>query len=102
MSWFAGGGRRSGWYHRRVATVSFGEFLVTRGLLDRFQLLRVLQLQAQHPAARIGECVVACGFLGLCEVEAALLAHDGERARATRRLAVGTESMPAIDDDDES
>jgi hypothetical protein len=100
VSWFAGGGRGAGWYHRRVATVSFGEFLVTRGLLDRFQLLRVLQLQAQHPAARIGECVVACGFLGVCEVEEALLAHDGERARATRRLAVGTESMPAVDDDE--
>jgi hypothetical protein len=81
-----------------VATVSFGEFLVGRGLLDRFQLLRVLQFQARHPAARLGECVVACGFLGLREIEAALLAHDGDRART--RLARGTESMPAVADDD--
>jgi hypothetical protein len=98
VSRFAGGSPTASWYDGCVATVSFGEFLVARGLLDRFQLLRVLQFQARHPAARLGECVVACGFLGLREIEAALIAHDGERT--VRPLARGTESMAAVRDDD--
>jgi len=73
--------------------IRFGEFLVQRGLIDRFQLLRVLQFQSRHPGARLGECVVACGFLGLVEIELSLAEHAAESAP---RLARGTSSVPVI------
>jgi hypothetical protein len=75
-------------------SVPFGEFLVQRGLLDRFQLLQVLQLQARHPEIPLGQCAVACGFLGQVEIELQLVDHDA--GRAARRLARGTGSMPSI------
>lgn len=40
----------------------FGEFLVQEQVLDRFQLLRALQLQDRSPRARLGQCAVALGF----------------------------------------
>jgi len=40
----------------------FGEFLVERQILDRFQLFRVLQHQDRAPQAQLGECVVALGY----------------------------------------
>jgi hypothetical protein len=78
--------------------IHFGEFLVRRGLIDRFQLLRVLQFQARHPGVPLGECVVACGFLAMREVELQLVDHDAPRA--ARRLARGTSSLPIVRDRD--
>jgi hypothetical protein len=47
----------------------FGEFLVDRGAIDRFQLLRALQLQDRHPGVLLGECVAALGYLPYSAVE---------------------------------
>ena len=49
--------------------MTFGEFLVEQKVLDRFQLLRALQLQDKHPDIRLGECVAALGFLRVGEIE---------------------------------
>jgi hypothetical protein len=40
----------------------FGEFLVEAGAIDRFQLLRALQLQDRTPAIRLGEAVAILGY----------------------------------------
>jgi len=85
-----------GWYSPIVVGIQFGEFLVRRGLIDRFQLLQVLQFQARHPSLPLGECVVALGFLGAREVEVQLGDHDADRAR--KRLARGTVELPAVVD----
>ena len=79
---------------RCLMQIHFGEFLVRRGLLDRFQLLRALQFQAVHPGVPLGECVVACGFLAMREIELQLVEHDA--GRAARRLARGTSNLPVI------
>ncbi len=50
----------------------FGEFLVERRALSRFELLRALQLQDRHPDIRIGECAAALGYLQFGEVETLL------------------------------
>ncbi len=42
--------------------VSFGEYLVERGGLSRYQLFRALQMQDRNPGVRIGECIAALGF----------------------------------------
>ena len=47
----------------------FGEFLVERQVLDRFQLFRALQMQDRVPGARLGQCAVALGFLDRGAVE---------------------------------
>lgn len=47
----------------------FGEFLVEHHVLDRFQLLRVLQLQDRAPGTRLGHCAVALGFAVLADIE---------------------------------
>lgn len=49
--------------------ISFGEYLVERGVITRFQLFRALQLQDRHPGVRVGECLAALGFLPYREVE---------------------------------
>jgi hypothetical protein len=49
--------------------MSFGEYLVERGAIDRFQLLRALQLQDRHPGVLLGECVAALGYVPYSEVE---------------------------------
>lgn len=41
---------------------SFGEFLVEHRVIDRFQLLRALQLQDAVPEAQLGQCVIALGY----------------------------------------
>ncbi len=47
----------------------FGEYLVERGAIDRYQLLRALQMQDRHPGVFLGECVAALGYLPYFEVE---------------------------------
>jgi len=46
----------------RVTRARFGEFLVKHAVLDRFQLLRALQLQDRLPGTLLGTCAVALGF----------------------------------------
>jgi hypothetical protein len=48
---------------------SFGEFLVRLDVLDRFQLLRTLQMQDRRPNTRLGDCAVALGYLAPAAVE---------------------------------
>jgi hypothetical protein len=86
-------------YQARCAMqIHFGEFLVRRGLIDRYQLLQVLMFQARYPRVPLGECVVACGFLAMREIELSLVEHDA--ARAARRLARGTSNLPVVRDAD--
>lgn len=56
---------------------SFGEFLVQQRVLDRFQLFRALQMQDQAPAARLGECAAALGFVPIDVLEALLKRFAG-------------------------
>lgn len=57
--------------------VPFGEFLVERRAIDRYQLLRALQMQDRYPAVRIGECAAALGYVQISEVERQYLAWRG-------------------------
>ena len=47
----------------------FGEFLVERAVIDRFQLFRALQMQDRHPGVRLGECAAALGYTSIGEIE---------------------------------
>ncbi|MBV8760566.1 MAG: hypothetical protein JO257_24960 [Deltaproteobacteria bacterium] len=47
----------------------FGEFLVQRRVLDRFQLFRTLQLQDRAPGTRLGHCAVALGYVPANAIE---------------------------------
>ncbi|KAB2898174.1 MAG: hypothetical protein F9K40_11745 [Kofleriaceae bacterium] len=49
--------------------IPFGEFMVERGLVDRVQLFRALQMQDRYPGVRIGECAAALGYVQIGEVE---------------------------------
>jgi hypothetical protein len=49
--------------------VPFGEFMVERSVIDRFQLFRALQMQDRYPGVRIGECAAALGYVQITEVE---------------------------------
>ncbi len=49
--------------------VSFGEYLVERGGLSRYQLFRALQMQDRNSGVRIGECIAALGFLSYETIE---------------------------------
>lgn len=49
--------------------VSFGEFLVEAGVLDRFQLFRALQMQDRLPGVRLGECAAALGYAPISAIE---------------------------------
>ena len=49
--------------------VSFGEFLVEQGVLDRFQLFRALQMQDRLPGVRLGECAAALGYAPIAAIE---------------------------------
>jgi hypothetical protein len=49
--------------------MTFGEFLVDCGVIDRFQLFRALQLQDRNPAVRLGECAAALGYVPILAVE---------------------------------
>lgn len=48
---------------------AFGEFLVEHRAIDRFQLLRALQLQDSVPEAQLGECAIALGYAGRETIE---------------------------------
>jgi hypothetical protein len=47
----------------------FGEYLIERGVLDRRQLLRALQLQDRVPRIRLGESAAVLGYMQLLMVE---------------------------------
>ncbi|HVK83966.1 MAG TPA: hypothetical protein VM513_07655 [Kofleriaceae bacterium] len=49
--------------------ISFGEFLVDQGVLDRFQLFRALQMQDRMPGVRLGEAAAALGFAPIGAIE---------------------------------
>ena len=49
--------------------VSFGEYLVDQGVLDRFQLFRALQMQDRLPGVRLGECAAALGYAPIAAIE---------------------------------
>jgi hypothetical protein len=49
--------------------ITFGEFLVEQGVLDRYQLFRALQLQDRSPGTRLGECAAALGFAPINAIE---------------------------------
>lgn len=52
--------------------MSFGEYLVERRVLSRYQLFRALQMQDRNPGVRIGECIAALGFLPYDVIESHL------------------------------
>ena len=49
--------------------VSFGEYLVDQGVVDRFQLFRALQMQDRLPGVRLGECAAALGYAPIAAIE---------------------------------
>ncbi len=49
--------------------ITFGEFLVDQGVLDRFQLFRALQMQDRLPGVRLGECAAALGYAPIAAIE---------------------------------
>ena len=49
--------------------ISFGEFLVEQGVLDRFQLFRALQMQDRLPGVRLGEAAAALGYAPIGAIE---------------------------------
>jgi hypothetical protein len=52
-----------------LKTVTFGEFLVELGAVDRYQLLQALQEQDRQPGSRLGDCIAALGFLAHRDIE---------------------------------
>ena len=51
--------------------ITFGEFLVEHGILDRYQLFRALQMQDRLPGVRLGECAAALGYAPIGRIERA-------------------------------
>jgi hypothetical protein len=51
--------------------VRFGEYLVTRRILDRHQLFRAMQMQDHSPGVRLGECAAALGYCSIHAIERA-------------------------------
>ena len=49
--------------------ISFGEYLVDQGVLDRYQLFRALQMQDRLPGVRLGEAAAALGFAPIGAIE---------------------------------
>ena len=49
--------------------ITFGEYLVERGVVDRFELFRALQLQDRMPGTRIGECIAVLGYATTGRIE---------------------------------
>jgi hypothetical protein len=49
--------------------ITFGEYLVEQGVLDRYQLLKALQMQDRLPGVRLGECAAALGYAPILAVE---------------------------------
>lgn len=52
-----------------LMAVSFGEYLVEKNAITRYQLLRALQRQDQQPDVPNGECLAAMGFMRWDEVK---------------------------------
>jgi hypothetical protein len=52
-----------------LTEVTFGEYLVDQGVLDRFQLFRALQMQDRLPGVRLGECAAALGDAPITAIE---------------------------------
>jgi hypothetical protein len=63
-----------------LVEMNFGEFLVEKRVIDRYQLLRALQMQDTNPGVRLGECIAALGYLPYPEVE--------QHVESWRRVAV--------------
>jgi hypothetical protein len=49
--------------------ITFGEYLVESGVLDRYQLFRALQMQDRLPGVRLGECAAALGYAPISQIE---------------------------------
>jgi hypothetical protein len=49
--------------------ISFGEYLVEQGVLDRYQLFRALQMQDRLKGVRLGEAAAALGYISIGAVE---------------------------------
>lgn len=49
--------------------ISFGEYLVDQGVVDRYQLFRALQMQDRTPGLRLGEAVAALGYAPIGAIE---------------------------------
>lgn len=49
--------------------ITFGEYLVDQGVLDRFQLFKALQMQDRMPGVRLGECAAALGYAPIGAIE---------------------------------
>ncbi|MBS1120995.1 MAG: hypothetical protein H6Q90_3223 [Deltaproteobacteria bacterium] len=49
--------------------ISFGEYLVDQGILDRFQLFRALQMQDRLSGVRLGEAAAALGYAPIGAIE---------------------------------
>ncbi len=49
--------------------VTFGEYLIECGVIDRFQLFRALQMQDRVPGVRLGEACAALGYISIGAVE---------------------------------
>ena len=49
--------------------ISFGEYLVDQGVLDRYQLFRALQLQDRLTGVKLGECAAALGYAPIGAIE---------------------------------
>ena len=47
----------------------FGEYLVQQGVIDRFQLFRVLQQQDRMPGTKLGACAVVLGYVSIDQIE---------------------------------
>jgi hypothetical protein len=58
--------------------ITFGEYLVARGVLSRYQLFRALQMQDRLPGVMVGEAAAALGYADIRTIERAY--------RAFRRL----------------
>jgi len=49
--------------------ISFGEYLVDQGVLDRYQLFRALQMQDRLPGVKLGEAAAALGYAPIGAIE---------------------------------
>jgi hypothetical protein len=49
--------------------LTFGEYLVEHGVLDRFQLFRALQMQDRLSGVKVGEAAAALGYATIHAIE---------------------------------
>ena len=57
--------------------ISFGEYLIEKGVIDRFQLFLALQMQDRLPGVRLGEAAAALGFAPIKQIEKLYAAFAG-------------------------